>query len=245
MNRLSGKTVVLSGGARGMGEVHARRMIAEGAKVHITDVLEEQGRALASELGQNAMFSTADVASEADWQRVVAETESAFGTINVLVNNAGIATRSPITETSEADYRRTIDINQIGVFLGMKAVIPSMRRAGGGSIVNVSSIAGLIGRVRTIAYAASKFAVRGMTKVAASELGVDNIRVNSVHPGAISTPMLDDMDASVRDSLLGAIPLQRIGKPDEVTNLVVFLASDESTYCSGGEFLIDGGMIAR
>lgn len=243
MGRLTGKTAIITGGAGGMGEAHVRRFLREGANVHFTDVLREQGEALAAELGTRALFTFADVASEADWAAVVAATE-AYGPVDILVNNAGIVIRRPIEEMSQAEYRRVVDINQIGVFLGMKAVIPSMRRAGAGSIINISSIAGLVGRPQTVAYAASKFAVRGMTKVAASELGRDNIRVNSVHPGPVLTPMFENMDQGVRDALTSQVPLGRMARPEEVSDLIVFLASDESTYCSGAELLIDGGMLA-
>ena len=244
MAKLHGRTVVISGGARGMGETHVRRLIAEGANVCFTDVLKDEGEALAAEIGPRARFRAADVASEADWRSVIADAEEAFGSVNVLVNNAGIVVRRPIEDMSEADYRKVIDVNQIGVFLGMKAAIPALRRAGGGAIINISSIAGLVGRPQTVAYAASKFAVRGMTKVAANELGADNIRVNSVHPGPILTPMFESMDESVRRSLTESVPLGRMGRPQEVSDLVVFLASDESTYCSGTEFVIDGGMLS-
>lgn len=244
VGKLSGKTVVISGGARGMGETHVRRLIAEGANVHFTDVLADEGNALAGELGASAKFSLADVTSESDWVRVIADTEAAFGPVDVLINNAGIVIRNPIEDMSEADYRKVIDINQVGVFLGMKAAIPSLRRAGSGSIVNISSVAGLVGRVQTVAYAASKFAVRGMTKVAANELGADNIRVNSVHPGPIMTPMLAGMDKSVQDSVSAGLPLNRIGEPEEVSDLIVFLASSDSSFCTGAEFVIDGGMLA-
>jgi 3alpha(or 20beta)-hydroxysteroid dehydrogenase len=234
----------VTGGARGMGETHVRGLVREGAKVHFTDILEADGLALATELGATALFSSADVARAEDWKRVVRDTETAFGPVSILVNNAGIVIRSPIEEMSEADYRKVMEVNQIGVFLGMQATIPSLRRAGGGSIINISSIAGMVGRPQTIAYAASKFAVRGMTKVAARELGADNIRVNSIHPGAVLTPMFESVDQSVRDSLVGNVPLNRWARPEEVTELVIFLASDQSSYCSGAEFIVDGGMLA-
>ena len=244
MGRLAGKTAIITGGARGMGATHVRRFAAEGACVQFTDVLREEGTGLAAELGRNVRFTYADVASEADWAEVVSDTQDAFESIDILVNNAGIVIRHPIEDMSEAEYRKVIDVNQVGVFLGTKAVIPSLRRAGGGSIINISSIAGFVGRVQTIAYASSKFAVRGLTRVAAKELGTYNIRVNSVHPGAIETPMFDSMGEEVRRSLTLAIPMNRMGTPQEVSELLVFLASDESAYCSGGEFLIDGGMLA-
>jgi len=244
MATLDGKTALISGGANGMGATHVRALFREGANVFFTDMTEAEGEALAAELGPRTRFALADVASEADWARVVAACEHVFGALDILVNNAGIVIRHPIEEMCEADYRRVIDVNQVGTFLGMKAAIPALRRAGGGSIINISSIAGMVGRPQTIAYAASKFAVRGMTKVAASELGVDRIRVNSVHPGPILTPMFAGMEQSVRDSLTSKVPLERMGQPEEVSDLILFLASDASSYCSGGEFLIDGGMLA-
>lgn len=227
-----------------MGAAHVRRLVGEGARVLLTDLLEEEGTALAADLGPAASFRRADVTNAADWTAAVAAAESLWGPVDVLVNNAGVVIRNPIETMSEADYRTVIDVNQLGVFLGMKALLPSMRRAGGGSIVNISSIAGFVGRPQTVAYAASKFAVRGMTKVAASEFGASNIRVNSVHPGPVLTPMFDSMDQSVRDALVGEVPLGRMARPEEVSDLIVFLASDESAYCSGAEFLIDGGMLA-
>ena len=244
MKRLEGKTAVITGGARGMGETHVRRVVLEGARVLFTDLLEQDGEALAAELGADARFMRADVVSESDWTQVIAAAERNYGPVDILVNNAGVVIRRPIEDMSEAEYRKVIDINQVGVFLGMKAVAPSMRRAKGGSIINISSIAGFVGRPQTVAYAASKFAVRGMTKVAASEFGKDNIRVNSVHPGPVLTPMFDSMDQSVRDALISEVPLGRMARPEEASDLIVFLASDESTYCSGAEFLIDGGMLA-
>lgn len=227
-----------------MGETHVRRFAAEGAKVLLTDMLGSAGEALAEELGVDVRYRQADVASEYDWAAVIAETEAAFGPVNVLVNNAGVALHSSIEQMDLASYRKVIDVNQTGTFLGMQAVIPSMRRAGGGSIVNLSSICGLVGRPNSMAYTASKFAVRGMTKVAAVELGRDNIRVNSVHPGGIATAMYETLAQSVRDEVVAKVPLGRAGTRDEATGLVIFLASDESGYCTGAEFIIDGGLTA-
>lgn len=244
MARLDGKTALVTGGAGGMGEAHVRRFVAEGARVYFVDMLAEQGEALAQELGDAVTFSVADVTSETDWQRIVAEAEALYGPVHILVNNAGIVLRDPIETMSEAVYRKVIDVNQLSVFLGMKAIVPSMRRAGSGSIINISSICGFVGRPETVAYTASKFAVRGMTKVAAVELAVDNIRANSVHPGAIITPMFEAMAQSVRDELAGETPLGRLAAASEITNLVLFLASDEASYCTGSEFVADGGMLA-
>jgi len=246
MGRLDGKVAIITGGARGMGAAHVRRFVGEGAKVVFTDILAEEGRALATELGGNALFLKHDVANESDWDRVVAEAESAFGPVDVLVNNAGIAPNKPLEETAEAEYRRVIDINQVSVFLGMKAVIGSMRKTKNGSIVNISSLAGLIAGRNQIAYVASKFAVRGMTKAAALEFGEYGIRVNSIHPGIIATPMtMNDETRAMLAEISKTIPLGRVANPEEVSNLVLFLASDESSYSTGSEFVIDGGLFAQ
>src|SRR5690606_23431115 len=183
-----------------------------------------------------------DVSKASDWEKVIAEAEAVFGPVSVLVNNAGIALLKSIDQMTEAQYRRVIDTNQVSVFLGMKYVLPSMRKAGAGSIVNISSISGLKGTADSVAYSASKFAVRGMTKSAAIELGEEGIRVNSVHPGIIETPMVRKSRVS---QLAKKIPLQRTAQPVEVTDLVVYLASDESGYVTGAEFVIDGGLSAK
>jgi 3alpha(or 20beta)-hydroxysteroid dehydrogenase len=248
MSRLKGKVALITGAARGMGESHARRFIKEGAKVILTDRSEAQGRALAGELGEGALFLPHDVTDANQWASVVAQAEEAFGPINVLVNNAGIL--GPIARTqdlSEADYLHVCAINQHSVFLGMHAVLPSMLRAGGGSIVNISSIAGMAANYGfpSLAYVASKFAVRGMTKATAIEYGPHNIRVNSVHPGFIQTPMMVEATDEVGGDALALIPLGRIADPDEVSQLVLFLASDESSYITGSEHLIDAGMLAQ
>ena len=245
MGKFSDKVVLITGGARGQGAAHARAFVEEGAKVAITDVLVEEGQALATELGDNAVFFKHDVTSEAEWSAVVEETEAMFGPINVLVNNAGIVISKPIEETTEAEYRKVIDINQVGVFLGMKAVIPSMKKASNGSIINISSVAGLRGNLNTVAYDASKFAVRGMTKTAALELAQYGIRVNSIHPGIILTPMVVQEDVAGSVEQLGEnVPLKRGAQPEEVSKLVLFLAEDAS-YSTGSEFVIDGGLTAK
>mgnify|MGYP003398308253 CR=1 FL=1 len=246
MGKFSGKVVLITGGSRGQGAAHARAFVDEGAKVVITDVLVDAGQALALELGSSAVFFKHDVSSEAEWSSVVEETEAIFGPINVLVNNAGIVISNPIEETTEAEYRKVIDINQVGVFLGMKAVIPSMKKTFGGSIINISSVDGLRGNPNMVAYDASKFAVRGMTKTVALELAQYGIRVNSIHPGLILTPMVlqEDVADSV-DQLAEHIPLKRGAQPEEVSNMVLFLASDDSSYSTGSEFVIDGGMTAQ
>jgi 3alpha(or 20beta)-hydroxysteroid dehydrogenase len=245
MNRLAGKVAIVTGGARGMGASHVRRFVQEGAKVLCTDVLEAEGCSLAAEIGKNIAFCRHDVTSSDDWARVVREAEAAFGPIGVLVNNAGIVLRGSLESFTEADYRKVIDVNQVSVFLGMRAVVASMRKAGGGSIVNISSVAGLVGRPHTIAYTASKFAIRGMTKVAAAELGQYNIRVNSVHPGPVQTPMFGEVSEALQNSLTADLAIKRVAAPEEVTHLVLYLASDESAFCTASEFVIDGGMTAR
>jgi 3alpha(or 20beta)-hydroxysteroid dehydrogenase len=246
MGRLEGKVALISGGARGQGESHARRFVAEGAKVVIADVLDGPGRQLSDELGTDATSVHLDVTDERSWTDAVAATVEHFGRLDVLVNNAGILRVGPLVDTSLADFRAVIDVNQIGCFLGMRSVIEPMTRGGGGSIVNVSSIAGLQGVPGVIGYVASKFAIRGMTKVAALELGHQGIRVNSVHPGTIDTPMVGgeefaDVD---QEAVFASLPIPRIGVPDDVSHLMVFLASDESAYCTGGEYVVDGGVMA-
>ncbi|WP_313799597.1 glucose 1-dehydrogenase [Cytobacillus sp.] len=244
MGRLNEKVAIITGGARGMGASHVRAFIKEGAKVMIADILEQEGKALANELGENVKFIKLDVTKRANWEEVVAETEKAFGPINVLVNNAGISMNRSIEETSEEDYRRILDINQVSVFLGMKSVIPSMKKGNGGSIVNISSINGLVGGA--IGYTDTKFAVRGMTKAAALELSRFGIRVNSVHPGVIETPMIlqEDSKEAIQE-FAKYIPSGRVAKPEEVSNLVVYLASEESSYSTGSEFVVDGGLTAQ
>ncbi|MGE3744770.1 MAG: SDR family NAD(P)-dependent oxidoreductase [Sphingomonadaceae bacterium] len=248
MNRLDGKVAVITGAARGMGEAHARRFIAEGAKVVMTDRSEAQGRAIADELGARALFVPHDVTSASQWAKVVAKTEQAFGAISVLVKNAGIlGPMAKTVELVEADYMQVCAVNQHSVFLGMQAVLPSMLRAGQGSIINISSIAGMVANYGfpSLAYVASKFAVRGMTKATAIEYGPDKIRVNSVHPGFIQTPMMVEATDEVGGDALAQIPLGRLAYPDEVSQLVLFLASDESSYITGTEHVVDAGMIAQ
>ncbi|GAB6991031.1 glucose 1-dehydrogenase [Paenibacillus pini] len=243
MDRLTGKVVIITGGARGMGESHVRKFVSEGAKVVFTDLNEEGGQALAAELGENVKFVKQDVTKAADWETVVAETENTFGSIDVLVNNAGISMSKSLFDMTEADYRKIVEINQVSVFLGIKAVAPSMKKAGKGSIVNISSMNGLVGGA--IGYTDTKFAVRGMTKAAALQLAPLGIRVNSVHPGVIETPMVTQGDAvETIKEFSKHIPLRRLAQSEEVSDLVLFLASDESSYSTGSEFVIDGGLTA-
>lgn len=243
MTRLLDKIVIVTGGARGMGETHVRRFVEEGAKVVLTDINEEVGQKLAEELGENALFLKHDVTDEAGWQEVIEKTEAAFGPVNVLVNNAGISMSKSIFDISLEDYKKIIDVNQVSVFLGIKAVLPSMQKAEGGSIVNISSMNGIVGGA--VGYTDSKFAVRGLTKAAALQVGRLGIRVNSVHPGVIETPMVTEGDAVEQiKQFAKQIPMQRMAQSEEVTNMVLFLASDESSYSTGSEFIIDGGLTA-
>lgn len=248
MGRLTGKVALITGAARGMGESHARRFIAEDAKVVLTDISEDAGRSLAAELGGHALFLIHDVTSATSWKSVIASAEEAFGSLSILVNNAGIL--GPVANTqqlTEDDYLNICDVNQHSVFLGMQAVIPSMLKTGSGSIVNISSIAGMAANYGfpNLAYVASKFAVRGMTKATAIEYGKNNIRVNSVHPGFIQTPMMVEATDESGGDALDLIPLGRIADPAEVSNLVLFLASDEASYITGSEYLVDAGMLAQ
>jgi 3alpha(or 20beta)-hydroxysteroid dehydrogenase len=230
-----------------MGMAHARAFVAHGAKVILGDLNETAGKALAAELGSSAIFVKQDVARAEDWKAVLRAGEERFGTINVLVNNAGIlGTLATTIELPEAEFLRVCAVNQTGVFLGMQTVLPAMIKAGGGSIVNISSIAGLVAiyGAPNLAYVASKFAVRGMTKQVAVEYGAKNIRANSVHPGYIKTPMMVAATDESGGEALTQIPLRRMAEASEVSNLVVFLASDESAFITGTEHVIDGGMTA-
>ncbi|MER7012909.1 glucose 1-dehydrogenase [Saccharopolyspora sp. NPDC000359] len=242
--RLAGKVAIITGAARGQGAAAARRFVAEGAQVLIADVADEAGKALADELGPAATYQHLDVSSEDDWVDAV-RAAGELGRINVLVNNAGVLHFSELADTSLADYERVIRVNQVGTFLGMREVVPAMSD-GGGSVINVSSVEGIGGMPLMVAYAASKFAIRGMTKVAAVELGRHGIRVNSVHPGAIDTRMIPEAVGGEvpMDQVGKRVALGRVGQPEEIADLVVFLASDESSYCTGAEFVADGGATA-
>ncbi len=243
--RLDGKVALISGGARGMGESHARRFAAEGAKVVISDVLDEDGQTLAKDLGDAAAYVHLDVTDEAAWNDAVAATTERFGKLDVLVNNAGIVHVMPLAMTDVNEFRRVVEVNQVGVFLGMKAAIPALAANKGGSIINISSLAGLIGAQGHVAYCASKWAVRGMTKVAALELAPLGIRVNSIHPGLIDTPMFDVYrDLGIGERAGEGIPLGRLAESNEVSELALYLASDESSYSTGSEFVVDGGLSA-
>lgn len=246
MSNLNGKVALITGAARGQGAAEARLFAQRGAKVMLCDILDSEGQAVAAEIGANAAYLRLDVTSEASWQAAVKATVAKFGKLNVLVNNAGIVKVTALADCPLEEYMQVIQVNQIGVFLGMKTVAPAMKQAGGGSIVNISSIDGLIGMTGGTAYCASKFAVRGMTKVAALELGKDGIRVNSIHPGGILTPMITGagLDAQTAGEIFGRVPLQRIGQPEEIATLAAYLASDDASYSTGSEFIADGGLTA-
>jgi 3alpha(or 20beta)-hydroxysteroid dehydrogenase len=243
MGRLDGKVAIITGGARGMGAAFVRRFVEEGADVVIGDVLDADGKALAEELGEAVRFVHHDVGSEESWDEIVRTSVETFGRLNVLLNNAGVLMWNPMHRVSLEDYMKVITVNQVGCFLGMKAAVRPMREGGGGSIVNTSSTSGLEGMAGVISYSASKFAVRGMTKTAAIELGRFGIRVNAVCPGGINTQMGnpfqqegEDLEKSYKQN-----PIPRIGSPEEVAGMMVFLASDESSFCTGGDFVVDGG----
>ena len=239
MARFDGKTILISGGARGQGASEARLLVAQGAKVVIGDVLESEGNALAKELGAAAKFVRHDVTSEAEWARAVQTAES-FGGLHGLINNAGIFKPAFMGETDLELWERHLRINQTGCFLGMKAVVGAMQRSGAGSIVNISSVAGLRGSPAAFAYSATKWALRGMTKAAAIDLAKHKIRVNSVHPGPIDTEMLAFWTEEQRATRLKNVPMRRMGTADEVAQLVLFLLSDEASYITGAEVAIDG-----
>lgn len=237
--RLTGRVAVISGAARGMGAAHARELVREGAAVVLGDILDEQGAALAEELGAAARFVHLDVSQPDQWGDVVSTAVSAFGSLDVLVNNAGIVNGGPLQKYALSAWQRIVEINLTGTFLGIQAATATMIARRRGSIINVSSIEGLRGSAFSHGYVASKFGVRGLTKSAALELAPHGIRVNSVHPGMIRTPMID----GIPEDLL-PIPLGRPGEPAEVSKFVCFLASDESSYATGAEFVVDGGLVS-
>jgi len=238
---------IITGAAGGIGAAAARRMADEGALLLLTDANATGAQALAEELGERADSHAHDVTSESDWDEVVSSALAAHGRIDVLVNNAGVFLAAPLTETTLEDFRRVIDVNVVGVFLGMRTLAPVMSGQRAGSIVNLSSVAGLMGSPYLTAYGASKWAVRGMTKVAAKELAQFGVRVNSLHPGQIDTEMnarQRERTPELIDKLIKAIPLRRIGTPEEIAHAVVYLASDESVYATGSELVVDGATTA-
>jgi 3alpha(or 20beta)-hydroxysteroid dehydrogenase len=247
MGRLDGKVVLITGAARGQGASEARLFVAEGAQVMLGDMRDDEGEIVAKELGARAAYFHHDVTSETEWDAIVAATTSKFGRLDVLVNNAGIFKVIGMTQTSLDEYMQMVTINQVGTFLGMKAVTETMIGQGSGSIVNISSIAGIQGSAGTVAYTASKFAVRGMTKVAAIELAPFGIRVNSVHPGYIDTDMLREAlgDYAPPEVIGATVPNGRLATAEDVARMVLYLASDDSVYSTGSEFVVDGGLTAR
>ena len=243
MGRLDGKVALITGGARGQGEAEGQRFREEGAEVYLTDVLIEQGQAAAAAIG--ATFIEHDVTDSDAWSRAIERIEKEKGRLDVLVNNAGIFQMKGMVETERELWDRTIAINQTGVFLGLQAVAPVMIRQGSGSMINISSVAGLRGSGGAFAYGASKWAVRGMTKSAAQELSPHGVRVNSIHPGIIETAMVDEFSRKgINERVRQQIPMGHYAEVSEVANLALFLASDESRYCSGSEFVVDGGLTA-
>ena len=242
MGRFEGKTTLITGGARGQGAEEARRLVQEGGQVVITDVLDDEGNALVRSLGGQAIFLHHDVADEDGWRRVIEQTQQFAGGLDGLVNNAGIVKLSPIADTTRESFERHQRINELGVFFGMKFAAPLMMARSGGSIVNISSIRGMRSAGSDVAYVSSKWAVRGMTKTAALEFAPHAIRVNSIHPGVIMTPILSGLTPEALKERAARIPMKRIGTVEDVANLVLFLLSDEASYITGAEISIDGGM---
>ena len=245
-DRLAGKIALVTGGASGIGEATSRTFAAQGATVIIADIDVAGGEAVAAELGRSACFLKLDVADPAAWDEAIAEVLRRFAGLDVLVNNAGIGLMGELAEETPAQHRQVLDINVTGVWAGCRAAIAAMAPRGGGSIVNISSIDGLVGVAQMASYAASKFAVTGLTRSLALELGDRNIRVNSVHPGITRTPIIKSIGA-LPPRLQNSIdrqPIKRIGEPQDIANAVLFFASDESTYCTGAGLVVDGGHIA-
>ena len=248
--RLEGKVALISGGARGMGAVEAKLFAKEGAKVIIGDMLEDEGRKVEAEIneaGGDCTFVLLDVSDEDAWRRAVNEAVSRYGKLDILVNNAGIYRAHIVEETTADEWDQVMDINAKGVFLGTKHAIPAMRQAGGGSIVNISSVAGLVGSKQTTAYTASKGAVRLLTRSTAIQYASDGIRANSVHPGTIVTPMTEGFlaDDTMREDRMNRTPLKRLGRPEDVAYGALYLASDEASFVTGSELVIDGGRTAE
>jgi 3alpha(or 20beta)-hydroxysteroid dehydrogenase len=243
---LDGLCAIVSGAARGQGAAEARALAAAGATVVLGDVLDEEGRTVAAEIGSAAWYCHLDVTAEADWVTAVAAAEEKYGHVSVLVNNAGILHPGSVTQTSADELSRTLDVNLIGTYLGIRAVLDSMTAAGGGSIINISSVGGMLGTPGAVAYVTSKWAVRGLTKAAASDLARLGIRVNSVHPGAIETPMIADGGFRAERFIerhKTRMPIRRMGQPEDVAGAVVFLASAASAYMTGAELAVDGGWL--
>lgn len=241
--RLADKVAVVTGGARGMGAAEAELFVAEGAHVFIADVNDADGKSLAKRLGDSAEYLHHDVGEQGDWVDLVEHVRVTRGGVDILVNNAGVSRSGGIDDFSWDDFDVMVRVNQRGVLLGMQAVLASMRSRGAGSIVNIASGAALRGWTGLLVYSGTKFAVRGMSQAAAAELAKDNIRVNVVHPGCIDTPMHQQNPAETQEKLLARIPMNRFGKPTDVAAMALFLASDESSYITGSDFAVDGGIL--
>ncbi|MFI0728977.1 SDR family NAD(P)-dependent oxidoreductase [Streptomyces sp. NPDC021225] len=255
MGKLDGRVVIVTGAARGQGEQEARLFVAEGARVLLGDVLDEQGEALAKELGDAARYVHLDVGREEDWGAAVAAAKDAFGGVDGLVNNAGVLRFNELVGTPLEEYLAVVQVNQVGTFLGMRTVAPELAAAGGGTIVNTASYVALTGMALVTSYAATKAAVVGMTRVAALELAPRGIRVNAMCPGAIDTAMTNpaqldpgvdpaEASAAVDELFRKLVPMGRIGRPEEVARLALFLSSDDSSYITGQPFVVDGGWLA-
>jgi len=238
-DNLAGRVAVVTGGARGIGAAVATAFVAEGARVVVADVLDAEGKHLVHALGPAATFVHLDVTDSGAWRTAVEEAESTFGPVSVLVNNAGVVEFASIEASSDETFRRVLDIDLVGAFFGMRTVLPSMRRAGGGVIVNISSTAGLTGYAGIAGYVAAKWGLRGLTKAAALEFAPDGIRVCSVHPGPIRTPMTEGLG----EETVAGQPIERFGDPEEVADMVLFVAAD-ATFSTGSEFVVDGGATA-
>ncbi len=246
MGKLDGKVVLITGAARGQGEAEARLFVDEGANVVLGDILDAEGKAVAESLGGAGLYQHLDVTSPDDWDSFVAVAVERFGRIDGLVNNAGILFLKPLLEMDVDDYRRVIDVNLVGCFLGIRTVGRELRDGDGGSIVNVSSTAGFQAVPAASAYVSSKFGIRGLTRTAALELGGHRIRVNSIHPGGVDTEMIrsfGERTTAEMDSVHSRVPLGRIGQPIEIARLALFLISDDASYCTGSEFVADGGLL--
>jgi len=246
MTRVKGKVAIVTGGARGMGAATCRLFVEEGARVVIADVLEDEGEALARELGDAARFVRLDVTSEDDWARVADFATDVFGRIDVLVNNAAVLVFGAITELTKRDFERAVSINLVGTFLGIRTIGRLMTSQRSGSIVNISSVDGLRGVNALAAYVSSKWGVRGLTKASALEFGHQGVRVNSIHPGGVNTMMSNPSGAPLEEvnRQYTNVPLQRVGLPEEIARATLFLASDDASYCNGAELAVDGGMTA-
>jgi 3alpha(or 20beta)-hydroxysteroid dehydrogenase len=244
---LANKVALITGASMGMGKTHAEAFIKEGATVYIADINEEKGRETAEQLGDRAHFISLDVTDETQWETTINTIKEEQGVLDILVNNAGISFFKPLSETSKDEYMKVISINQVSVFLGMKAASSLLEKSKSASIINISSIEGFEGSIGSYAYVSSKFAVRGLTKCAALELADKNIRVNSVHPGGVETPMVTNATGETKKAIEAfkeTIPMKRMAKPEEISKLVLFLASEDSSYSTGSEFIVDGGILA-